>query len=108
MLDVNHNSHMFLTKRTETFHKWLSNLRDRMGRLRILARITRLEGGNFGDSKHVGENVFELRIDHGPGYRVYFTRRGSVVVILLCGGDKSTQSVDIATAQRLAKEMKEY
>lgn len=79
-----------------------------MGRLRILARVTRLEAGNFGDARYVGENVFELRIDHGPGYRVYFTRRGGVVVILLCGGDKSTQGADIAIAQRLAREMKEY
>jgi putative addiction module killer protein len=98
---------MFMAKRTETFDRWLNNLRDRMGRLRILARVTRLEAGNFGDCKHVGENVFELRVDHGPGYRVYFTRRGQVVVILLCGGDKSTQSVDIALAQHLAKELKE-
>ncbi|MBC5766064.1 type II toxin-antitoxin system RelE/ParE family toxin [Ramlibacter albus] len=99
---------MLLTKRTETFDKWLNALRDRMGRLRILARLTRIEAGNFGDSRHVGENVFELRVDHGPGYRVYFTRRGPVVVILLCGGDKSSQVADIATAQRLAREMKEY
>ena len=98
---------MHLSKRTETFDKWLTHLRDRMGRLRILARVTRLEAGNFGDCKYVGENVFELRIDHGPGYRVYFTRRGEVVVILLCGGDKSTQIADIAIAQHLAKEIKE-
>lgn len=78
-----------------------------MGRARILARIERLAAGNPGDVKPVGEGVSELRIDCGPGYRVYFTRRGNEIVILLAGGDKSTQTTDIKTALRLARNLKE-
>ena len=81
------------------FEKWLRKLRDAGARQRIRVRIARLRLGNFGDAKSVGEGVSELRIDCGPGYRVYFGRDGEKVVILLCGGDKASQSADIQTAK---------
>lgn len=90
--------------RTETFDGWLADLRDRSGRARILVRIGRLQAGNPGDVKPVGEGVSEMRIEFGPGYRVYFIRRGPLLILLLAGGDKSTQAADIETAKRLAKE----
>ena len=90
---------------SRTFKAWFDGLRDRMGQKRILVRIGRLERGAFGDAKSVGDGVSELRIDHGPGYRVYFTVQGQTVVLLLCGGDKDTQARDIAAAKRLAKEL---
>lgn len=82
-----------------------TNLRDRQARVRIDARIRRLSAGNFGDVKPVGEGVSELRIDHGPGYRVYFIQRGAQLVILLADGDKRTQSQDIQTALDLARNL---
>ncbi|MDQ2860764.1 MAG: type II toxin-antitoxin system RelE/ParE family toxin [Pseudomonadota bacterium] len=88
------------------FSDWLSKLRDERARARIVARIERLAFGNPGDVKPVGEGVSELRIDHGPGYRVYFVRRGELLVVLLCGGDKSSQTRDVARAKALAKELK--
>jgi putative addiction module killer protein len=90
-------------RRTEVFAKWLDGLRDLRGRARVQARIERLAMGHAGDVKPVGGGVSELRIDVGPGYRVYFTRRGETVVILLAGGDKSTQARDIKSAQALAR-----
>ncbi len=81
------------------FRKWLEGLRDRQARARIRVRLNRIRLGNFGDSKSVGKGVAELRVPHGPGYRVYFGRKDNRVVILLCGGDKKTQSKDIALAQ---------
>ena len=81
------------------FREWLEALRDRDARARIRVRINRIRQGNFGDCKTVGGGVSELRIDYGPGYRVYFGRRGETIVILLCGGDKRTQTRDIASAQ---------
>jgi putative addiction module killer protein len=81
------------------FREWLEGLRDRQARARIRVRLNRIRLGNFGDSKSVGGGVSELRIPHGPGYRVYFGRRGNTVVILLYGGDKKTQTKDIARAQ---------
>ena len=92
---------------TENFDQWFSNLRDRQTARRIQARIDRAEDGNFGDHKSVGEGVFEMRIHHGPGYRVYFTLRGLEVVILLIAGDKSTQVKDIQIAQDMARQLKE-
>ena len=83
----------------------LDDLRDLRARARIQARIERLAMGNPGDVRPVGEGVSELRIDHGPGYRVYFTRRGQELVVLLAGGDKSTQSEDIRTALHLARNL---
>lgn len=90
--------------RTDVFIEWLKSLRDRQARLRIGARIDRLAAGNPGDAKSVGDGVSELRITYGPGYRVYFTRREGTIIVLLCGGDKSTQSKDIARAKALARE----
>lgn len=92
-------------RETIVFADWLESLRDDLARARIQARILRLKAGNAGDAKPVGEGVSEMRIDHGPGYRVYFVRRGSELIILLAGGDKSTQAKDIKTALRLAKEL---
>ena len=94
---------MLEIRKTPAFAAWLDGLRDLLGRARVQARIERLAAGHAGDAKPVGEGISELRIDTGPGYRVYFTRRGREVVILLAGGDKSTQSKDIRTAQKLAQ-----
>ena len=88
--------------RTAEFATWLSDLRDRQGRAKILARIDRLEEGNPGKTRSVGAGVVEMKIDFGPGYRVYYVQRGDVVIVLLCGGDKSTQDNDIQRAKALA------
>ncbi|MQB34301.1 type II toxin-antitoxin system RelE/ParE family toxin [Rhizobium rhizogenes] len=96
---------MFTIRETLEFANWI--LRDARARARIVQRIDRLSAGNPGDVKPVGEGVSELRIDHGPGYRVYFVRDGTVVIVLLCGGDKRTQSKDIEQAKVLAKALKE-
>ena len=93
---------MFEVLTTQDFDRWLRRLKDRQGRLRILARLDRLSAGNLGDAKPVGGGVLELRLAFGPGYRIYLTRRGQQVVLLLCGGDKSTQTDDIAKARQLA------
>ena len=90
---------------TETFDDWYADLKDRQAVTRIQARIDRAEDGNFGDCAPVGEGVSEMRIHYGPGYRVYFVQRGMELVILLAGGDKSTQSRDINTALILAREL---
>src|ERR1700749_3683133 len=91
-------------RQTTEFVEWLSHLRDRQGRARIVERIQRLEGGNPGDTRSVGSGVFEMKIDAGPGYRVYYIQRGQVLVVLLCGGDKSTQQRDIPRAKMLAAQ----
>ncbi|MCE5281099.1 MAG: type II toxin-antitoxin system RelE/ParE family toxin [Deltaproteobacteria bacterium] len=96
---------MIEVRQTETFSQWFDSLRDRQARARINVRIRRLSLGNFGDAKPVGEGVSELRVDFGPGYRVYFVRRGLRLVILIAGGDKRTQDRDIRKAQKLAKEL---
>ena len=98
---------MITVRETENFQNWIRNLKDRIAQSIITARIRRISVGNFGDSKSVGDNVFELRIDYGPGYRVYFIQREQEIVILLCGGDKSTQIRDIETAKRIAKNLQE-
>lgn len=92
-------------RQTEKFSKWLRKLKDAVAKVSILRRILRLENGNFGDSKPVGEGVFEMRIDVGQGYRIYFTNKDNKIVILLVGGDKSTQEDDIRTAKEMAKEV---
>ena len=96
---------MIEIRKTETFAKWIDGLRDIRARARVLARIGRLSGGHAGDVKPIGEGVSEMRIDYGPGYRVYFKTMGDTLVILLAGGDKRTQSRDINTALRLARNL---
>ena len=96
---------MIKIRQTEKFAKWFSNLRDSRAKGRIDVRIRRLSLGNPGDVRPVGKSVSELRIDHGPGYRVYFTRRGRAIAILLAGGDKRTQARDILDAQQLARNL---
>ena len=86
---------------------WFDRLRDRQAKMRITARIRRVSLGNLGDMKHLREGVFELRIDYGPGYRLYCTRHGQTVIVLLAGGDKSTQAADIERALIIAKEWRE-
>jgi putative addiction module killer protein len=92
-------------RQTDLFSDWLRGLSDGRAKTRIAARIRRLEQGNLGDCRSLGSGLVEMRVDYGPGYRVYFVRRGFVVVILLCGGDKGTQRQDIEKARRLAKVM---
>ncbi len=98
---------MLEVRQTEIFANWFKRLRDRRAKARIQARIDRLEMGNFGDVSPVGEGVSELRINYGPGYRVYFVQRGLVVVVLLCGGDKSSQNSDITKAKKLAQQLED-
>ena len=98
---------MFEVRQTETFKKWFKTLRDRRARARIDIRIKRISLGNFGDVKSVGKGVFELRIDYGPGYRVYFVERNRIRIILLAGGKKSTQKQDITKAQELARSLED-
>lgn len=104
-MDYNHS--MSEVIQSETFARWLGKLKDRAAVMRISARIRRLtETGNFGDSKVLREGVSEMRIDHGPGYRLYFMQSGPVIVVLLAGGDKRTQDADIKLAIEIAKEWK--
>lgn len=93
--------------RTEAFVLWLRGLRDEKGKARILSRVDSAQLGNFGDCEPVGEGVSEMRIHFGPGYRVYFVRRGEQVYVLLAGGDKSTQARDIKRAKQMAMELKD-
>lgn len=96
---------MFTVERTGFFSAWLFELKDPKARAAIVARILRIELGNLGDVKNVGGKVSELRVDVGPGYRVYLTRTGLTVQLLLCGGDKSTQRADIEKAQDMVEEL---
>lgn len=96
---------MYEIRKTETYAQWLDSLRDIHARARVQVRVERLASGNAGDVRPVGEGVSELRIDYGPGYRVYFAMRGRKIVILLAGGDKRTQTADIRTALRLARNL---
>jgi len=98
---------MIELKQTETFRKWRLRLRDVRAKAAIAARLDRLAFGHAGDVEPVGDGISELRIHYGPGYRVYFLRRGDTIVILLCGGDKSTQARDIKAAKRIADEWSE-
>ena len=102
---VLHKGHAFSLEETLHFAKWLADLRDRKGRAKIVGRIKRATSGNFGDHRSVQGGVFEMRIDFGPGYRVYYFQRGKSLVMLLCGGDKRTQDADIAFAKRLKEEI---
>ena len=96
---------MIEIKQTETYYKWEHKLKDQRAKAAIAARVFRLANGLLGDVSPVGQGISELRIHYGPGYRIYFKQNGNEIVILLCGGDKSTQSKDIETAKKLAKEL---
>ena len=96
---------MLELKQTETFRKWREQLKDERARALIASRLDRLAYGHAGDASPVGDGIRELRLHYGPGYRIYFRKRGKTVIVLLCGGDKSTQAKDIKTAKRLAKEL---
>jgi putative addiction module killer protein len=98
---------MYNVIRTNEFDEWLSNLRDAKGKARIIARIRSAELGNLGDLEPVGEGVSEMRIHYGPGYRVYFKKKGKLLIILLLGGDKSSQNRDIKKAKAIAAALKE-
>ena len=97
---------MYLIKQTDIFLKWLKKLKDIKGKIAILRRIDRTKYGNFGDYKYLGDGVSELRVDFGPGYRVYFSIKNSEIIILLIGGDKSTQNSDIKKAKEILQELK--
>jgi len=92
-------------RQTREFSAWLRRLRNANAAARIVARVRRMEKGNPGDSKSVGGSVLEMRVDYGPGYRIYYVHRGAQIVILLCGGDKRTQQQDIKRAQTLAERV---
>jgi putative addiction module killer protein len=96
---------MITIRETEHFKTWIRDLKERTSKLIINARIRRIASGNFGDTKPVGDGVSELRIAYGAGFRVYFTQRGQEIVVLLCGGGKSTQSKDIEAAKQIAKNL---
>lgn len=96
---------MIEVRQTVEFTKWMARLRDALGRAKIAACIDRLSMGHAGDTQPVGEGISELRIHYGPGYRVYYVQRGTVLIVLLCGGDKSSQSRDIRAAKKLAAEL---
>ncbi len=98
---------MFTLIASSRFEKWFGGLRDHRASARIRQRLARLEQGHAGDAKPVGDGISELRIDYGPGYRVYFMRRGAVVILLLCDGHKASQPRDIEEAKRIAREWKE-
>ncbi len=98
---------MFELKQTETFRKWRTKLKDERARALIASRLDRLAYGHAGDAEPVGDGISELRIHYGPGYRVYFQKRGTTLIVLLCGGDKSSQAKDIKAAKRLADEWSE-
>lgn len=101
---MNYGWQQIEVRKTAIFDRWLSNVKDMRAVARILVRIDRLAQGNAGDARSIGSGLWELRIDCGPGYRVYYLRRGKALVLLLCGGDKSTQSRDIERAYELASE----
>ncbi len=94
---------MIEVRQTQAFRRWLADLRDVVAVKAIKRRIVRVQASLFGDARSVGEGVFELRVDHGPGYRVYFGRRGQTLVLLLCGGDKDSQGRDISRAKDMLK-----
>jgi putative addiction module killer protein len=98
---------VFEVRQTVVFARWLEGLSDPRAASRVAQRIVRLQSGLFGDVKPVGRGVSELRVDYGPGYRVYFVQRGRMLIVLLCGGDKRTQARDIRTAKALAADLED-
>lgn len=106
--NVLYEGQVFQLAATGEFHRWFGSLRDRRASAKINNRLLRAADGNFGDVKSAGAGISEMRIDYGPGYRVYFIRRGQQLVVLLCGGDKRTQSSDIAHAKRLKAELERH
>ena len=96
---------MYTVRLTEEFQRWLDGLKDKRAQVRVVARLRQAEAGNLGDWESVSGEVSEMRVHFGPGYRLYFTRRGSILIIMLAGGDKSTQARDIRRAQRIASEI---
>lgn len=96
---------MYTLRQTQEFQDWLDALKDWRAQVRIVARLRLVEAGNLGDWKAVGGGVSEMRVDIGPGYRLYFTRRGNLLIVMLAGGDKATQSRDIKRAQRILKQL---
>ena len=94
---------MYVLQKTDIFNEWLKRLRDKKALARIIFRMTKMEMGLLGDYKSIGDGISEIRIDYGPGYRLYFTKKNNVIIVLLIGGDKSTQSRDIAKAKILLK-----
>jgi putative addiction module killer protein len=96
---------MYILRQTVGFQNWLDDLKDQRAQVRIAARLRLAEAGNLGDWKTVGGEVSEMRVDYGPGYRLYFTRRGTLLIIMLAGGDKSSQKRDIKRAQRMVAEL---
>jgi putative addiction module killer protein len=96
---------MYILRQTVAFQNWLDDLKDQRAQVRIAARLRLAEAGNLGDWKTVGGEVSEMRVDYGPGYRLYFTRRGNVLIVMLAGGDKSSQKRDIKRAQRMVAEL---
>lgn len=100
-----YNLCMYNVQQTQKFSQWLTKLKDMRARIAIMRRVERAQSGNLGDVKSVGESVYEMRIDMGPGYRLYYTIHGDEIIILLVGGDKSTQQRDIEKAIEMAKEI---
>ena len=107
MYPFGYNYFVYTFLRTEEFDDWLRNLKDPVGKARILARIDSAELGNFGDSESVGDGISEMRIHVGPGYRVYYSRTGKVIYLLLCGGDKPTQKKDIKMAKAILNSLED-
>jgi putative addiction module killer protein len=104
---IGYDEKMFIVKRTPQFDAWFGGLRDGMTRIRLARRLERAQRGQLGDVKPVGQGVFEMREFFGPGWRMYYVQRGNVVIVMLGGGDKSTQQSDIAAAQLLAANLEE-
>lgn len=107
MKGVYHDIQVFEVYKSASFERWIRGLKDRQAARRVNVRIDRLAAGNAGDADSVGDGISEMRIHYGPGYRVYFMRRGTLVVVLLCGGDKGSQQRDIERAKRIARDWKD-
>ena len=107
MYPIGYTFQMYQVQQTDIFSRWLSRLKDRRSIAKILVRVESLRQGNTGDSKSLGAGLHELRLHYGPGYRIYYTRKSGLVILLLCGGSKSSQSKDIAQARKVLAELRE-